>query len=179
MCPPSAQTAVSPNSRMHHLFASVRSLLKHHPPLSGLPWLLLKLQRPFPATFSGLSFSTVLPLSVSRCFWFIFCLLHLQNVSSVSDRTSVTWNLPSVQVSAWSHGGLVAQSCPALCDARDCSPPGSSVHFPGKNAGVGYHSLLRGSSQPRDQTWVCCTEGRFFTIWATREVHGRYSVYTR
>ena len=26
-----------------------------------------------------------------------------------------------------------------------------------------------GSSQPRDQTWVSCTVGRFFTIWATRE----------
>ena len=23
---------------------------------------------------------------------------------------------------------LVAQSCPALCDPMDCSPPGSSVH---------------------------------------------------
>ena len=39
---------------------------------------------------------------------------------------------------------LVAQSCPALCDPMDCSPPGSSVHdFPGKNTGVGSHSLLK------------------------------------
>ena len=29
----------------------------------------------------------------------------------------------------------------------------------------------RGSSQPRDQTWVSCTAGRFFTDWATREAH--------
>ena len=27
----------------------------------------------------------------------------------------------------------------------------------------------RGSSQPRDQTQVSCTAGRFFTIWDTRE----------
>ena len=27
----------------------------------------------------------------------------------------------------------------------------------------------RGSSQPRDQTWVSCLAGGFFTIWATRE----------
>ena len=27
----------------------------------------------------------------------------------------------------------------------------------------------RGSSQPRDQTWVSCTAGRFFTVWATSE----------
>ena len=27
----------------------------------------------------------------------------------------------------------------------------------------------RGSSWPRDQTWVSCIAGRFFTIWASRE----------
>ena len=27
----------------------------------------------------------------------------------------------------------------------------------------------RGSSQPRDWTWVSCIKGRFFTIWATKE----------
>ena len=27
----------------------------------------------------------------------------------------------------------------------------------------------RGSSWPRDQTWVSCTAGRFFTVWGTRE----------
>ena len=30
----------------------------------------------------------------------------------------------------------------------------------------------RGSSQPRDWTWVFCTAGRFFTVWATREAQG-------
>ena len=40
---------------------------------------------------------------------------------------------------------LAAQSCPTLCDPIDCSLPGSSVHgiFPGKNTGVGCHSLLQ------------------------------------
>ena len=28
----------------------------------------------------------------------------------------------------------------------------------------------RGSSQPRDQTQVSCTAGRFFNVWVTREV---------
>ena len=39
-----------------------------------------------------------------------------------------------------------AQSCLTLFDPMDCSPPGSSVRgdFPGKNTGVGYHSLLQG-----------------------------------
>ena len=27
----------------------------------------------------------------------------------------------------------------------------------------------RGSSQPRDQTWVSCIVGSYFHIWATRE----------
>ena len=41
---------------------------------------------------------------------------------------------------------LVAQLCPTVCDAMDCSPPGSSVHgdSPGKNTLVGCHTLLQG-----------------------------------
>ena len=40
----------------------------------------------------------------------------------------------------------VSQSCLTLCDPRDCSPSGSSVHgtSPSKNIGVGCHSLLQG-----------------------------------
>ena len=39
-----------------------------------------------------------------------------------------------------------AQSCQTLCDAMNCSPPGSFVHgnSPGKNTGVGCHTLLQG-----------------------------------
>ena len=38
---------------------------------------------------------------------------------------------------------LVTQLCPTLCDPRNCSPPGSSVHgdSPGKNTAVGCHAL--------------------------------------
>ena len=47
---------------------------------------------------------------------------------------------------------LVTQSCPALCNPRDCSLPGSSIH------GILQTRMLewvvipfsRGSSQPRD-----------------------------
>ena len=40
----------------------------------------------------------------------------------------------------------LAQLCPTLCDPMVCSPPGSSVHgdSPGKNTGVGCHSVLQG-----------------------------------
>ena len=41
---------------------------------------------------------------------------------------------------------LVDLLCPTLNDPMDCSPPGYSVHgdSPGKNAGVGCHTLLHG-----------------------------------
>ena len=61
---------------------------------------------------------------------------------------------------------LVAQSCLTLCDPTDCSLPGSYVH------GILQSRILewvaipfsRGSSQPRNQTWVSCVAGRFFTV---------------
>ena len=39
----------------------------------------------------------------------------------------------------------VSHSCLTLCNPMDCSQPGSFVHgdSPGKNTGVGYHSLLQ------------------------------------
>ena len=63
---------------------------------------------------------------------------------------------------------LVTQSCLTLWDPMDCSSPGSPVH------GILQARILewvaipfsRGSSQPRDRTWV--SRG-FFTVWTTRE----------
>ena len=62
----------------------------------------------------------------------------------------------------------------ALGSPMDCSPPGSSIH------GILQARILewlviplsRGSSQSRDWTRVSCIVGKFFTIWATREVFG-------
>ena len=53
---------------------------------------------------------------------------------------------------------LVAQLCLTLCEAMDCSPPGSSVHgdSPGKNTGVGCHALLQGIFPTH---WVFPTHG--------------------
>ena len=66
---------------------------------------------------------------------------------------------------------LVAQLCLTLCDPMGCSPPDSPV--PGilqaRILEWVATSFSRGSSQPRDQTQVSCTAGRFFTIWPTRE----------
>ena len=60
---------------------------------------------------------------------------------------------------------LVTQLCPTLCKLMDCSPSGSSVH------GILQARILewiaipfsKGSPQPRNQTQVFNTAGRFFT----------------
>ena len=68
------------------------------------------------------------------------------------------------------------QSCPTLCDPRDCGPPGSSVH------GILQARILewvampssRGSSWPRDQTCVSevsCIARQILYRWATGEAH--------
>ena len=56
---------------------------------------------------------------------------------------------------------LVVQLCLTLCYPIDCNLPGSSVH------GIFQIRILewvaipfsRGSSRPKDQTWVSCTAG--------------------
>ena len=57
-----------------------------------------------------------------------------------------------------------AQSCPTLCIPMDCAP-GSSVHgiLQARILEWVAVSFSRGSSRPKDQTWVSCTAGRFFT----------------
>ena len=63
----------------------------------------------------------------------------------------------------------VAQLCWTLWN---CSPPGSSVH------GILQARILewvaipfsRGSLKSRDWTWLFCIAGRFFIVWATREI---------
>ena len=60
---------------------------------------------------------------------------------------------------------VIAQSCLILCDPRDYSPPGSTDHGILQARVLEWFAIpfSRGSSQPRDQTQVSCTAGRFFT----------------
>ena len=76
---------------------------------------------------------------------------------------------------------LVTQLCPTLCDPMDCSPPGSSVHeiFQARILEWVAISFSRGSSQPRDRTWVSRTAGKFFTNWATREAQSLAHLLTK
>ena len=56
-------------------------------------------------------------------------------------------------------------------DPVDYSLPGSSVHgiLPARILEWVAISFSKGSSPPRDQTWVSHIGGRFFTVWAIRE----------
>ena len=37
--------------------------------------------------------------------------------------------------------------------------------------------FFKGSSWPRDWTWISCIAGRFFIIWTTREAHERSDIH--
>ena len=94
-----------------------------------------------------------------------------------SFTISVPWvkglKFPAWIVFSGSHihkmlGTQSLHSCLTLCDAMDCSPPGSSNHgiFLGRILEWVAISSFRGSSWPRDQTCVSCVScsvGRFFT----------------
>ena len=112
-----------------------------------LLWSLLSLHRSLlPAAYSP--WSQIAALS----FWPLipsWCVVNAQLLGTPSMRAKSL------------------QSSLTLGDPVDCSPSGSSVH----------ESLMecvailfsRGSFRPRDQIWVSCIAGRFFTLWATRK----------
>ena len=87
----------------------------------------------------------------------------------------VKWLMGMLFKSTWVNAcvepTLIAQLYLTLWDPVDCSPPCSSVH------GILQARILewvaisssRASFWPRDQSWVSCIAGRFFTVWATRE----------
>ena len=75
---------------------------------------------------------------------------------------------------------MVLLMVPLACGKGSLSPPHCS---PGQPAGSSVHGILRartlewvampssrGSSPPRNRTSVFCAAGRFFTVWATRNL---------
>ena len=66
---------------------------------------------------------------------------------------------------------LVTQSCPALCDPRDCSLPGSPVHRLSQARIQEWVaiSFSRGSSQPRDRTCGSYISRQMLYHWAIWE----------
>ena len=73
---------------------------------------------------------------------------------------------------------LVSQSCLPIFNPMDCGPPGFSVCEISQARILEWVATFfsRGSSWPRDHTWVFCIVGRLLTIWATWEAHG-LSIY--
>ena len=71
----------------------------------------------------------------------------------------------------WKSESVSRSVVPYSCDPMDSSPPGSSVHgvLQARILEWVAISFCKGSSWPRDWTWVSCIAGGFFTIWVTRE----------
>ena len=80
-------------------------------------------------------------------------------------------NTTQVHSSQFSFSSVI-QSCLTLCDPIDSSLPGSPVLgiLQARTLEGVAISFSKGSSQPRDWTWVSCLVGRRFNLWATREV---------
>ena len=87
----------------------------------------------------------------------------------LNKGTSVKQRGRVLQASHWRKKVSVAQLCLTLCKHTDCSPSDSSVHRISQKRILKWIAIhfSRWSSWPRDQTYVPCIAGRFFTIWAT------------
>ena len=118
------------------------------------------------------------------CLHFVYCVVSQLSFGHLSTTDPPSFQVQCLFICCCFHSAfdsqwnffffffdvLVTQSCVTFCSAMDCSPPGSSVHEIHQVKNTGAISFSRGSSPPRDWTWVACIAGRFFTIWATREV---------
>ena len=73
------------------------------------------------------------------------------------------------QTSCWARCVCWSLSHVRLCDPMGYSLPGSSVHriLQARILECVAISISRGSSLPRNWTWVSHVAGRFFSIWAT------------
>ena len=121
---------------------------------SFLSFFPLSFTPPFSLFVLLIFFLQQTPYSCGQSFSFFY---KTALCSTVDTYTLIYFTSPRV---------LVAHSCQTLCDSIDCSPPGSSV------LGILRQEYWNGLPfpspgnlpRPRDQTWVSCIAGRFFTI---------------
>ena len=87
-------------------------------------------------------------MSFKKIFFFGFSASELQHMGSLDMICGVSFSCVHTR----------AQSCLTLCDPRDCSPPGSSVHGIVQARVLEWVAISssRGPSPPRDRTWVSC-----------------------
>ena len=119
----------------------------------------------YPLQYSGLENSMdciVHGVPKSQTWLNDFYFLRVSAVSISSTETGPS-RFGSVVV-------LVVQSCLTLCNPMDCSLPCYFVHGTLQARILEWVaiSFSRGSSRPRDLTWVSSIAGRLFTVWATR-----------
>ena len=141
----------------------------------------------------SVSFSSFLHLRSSMpLLWFLAILLHffslslwiqlqkLCKVSSVykvcelSPVRSLFQRLSSPEYTSSVHCKHICCNERAWTVAYQVPLP---MEFSRHSTGEDSHSLLQGSSQPRDWTLVSHIAGRFFIIWATREAKEHLSYY--
>ena len=155
LSPPSLPASSSPT---HFLYSLPSSSITTHPPLTlslathTATWIFC------PFLNKVCSFPSV---TLHRIFFFILKCFVQQTLNHPLRS--------SLRV-------LVAQSCSILCNAMDCSPPGSSVHGISQPRMLGWAAILfsRGIFptqglnlhwvQCRFNDWVSCIAGRFFNI---------------
>ena len=95
------------------------------------------------------------------------CILDLPPARCTGPGLRMSWHLCNSKVQKEKCLGVksVCMLSRTLVDAMDCNMPGSSVH------GILQARILKwvaipfsgGSSRSREQTWVSCILGRFFT----------------
>ena len=106
----------------------------------------------------------------------LFPLSHTLTCDSVSghqylhEDTAIVWVHPNTSCCYWPARlfiPLVKWSHSVMYNLLWPHGLQSPWNSPGQNTGIPFSRV---SSQPRDRTQVSHTAGRFFTIWATREV---------
>ena len=110
-----------------------------------------------------LSFSFVIPLFTGWTGWGgDDCSFLLQRPKSSKNGCCLE---KKGKKRKWSCS-VVADSC----NPKDHSPPGSFIHgiFQARALEWVAISFSRGTSRPRDRTWVSLIAGMCFTVWATR-----------
>ena len=121
----------------------------------------------------GFEKPVLLKKSTVGLFVFLFSKLSDRNVVALQMEIWQPFLRPGKwdPLGGYESEGEVAQSCLTLCDPMDGNLPGSTVHgiFQARILEWAAVSFSRGSSQPRDRTWISCIADRCFTFWATRE----------
>ena len=124
------------------------------------------------AAFLEQFLSVAMPSLFSSIFLMNICLASLRRLNFLVEGTLPVPFLYPPDNDYCCREAQSLRSYVTCYSPMDCSLPACSVHgiLQARILEQVAISFSRGSSQPRDQTWVSCIAGKFFTVWATREV---------